>query len=469
MNKDLLKKTNNSKKYNFKTPTDSYNYSFKAGLNKEVIKKISKLKNEPKWMLDYRLKAYESFIKMKTPKWGIADLSKINYNEVSYFKTPYLDEKTTWKDVPKYIKKTFDKLGVPQAERKFLAGVGAQMDSEVIYHSSLEKLEKQGVVFLSMDEGLKKYPKLVKKYFGKIVPFDDNKYSSLNSAVWSGGSFVYVPKGVKVDMPVQAYFRINSANVGQFERTLIIADEDSEINYIEGCTAPIYSSKSLHAAVVEVVALNGAKVRYSTIQNWSNNIINLVTKRAFAYKNSVVEWVDGNLGSGINMKYPSIYLKGKGSRGSVLSIAFASKGQKQDAGAKMFHEADDTKSVIVSKSISMKGGESAYRGLLKVNKGLKNVSANVSCDALLIDSKSKTDTFPVMIINEPTASVYHEATVGEIDENKLFYLMSRGIPKEKAVTLIILGFINDFSKEIPLEYAIELNRLIAMQFQESVG
>jgi Fe-S cluster assembly protein SufB len=466
--KNKYKQETEIEKYNFHYSTKDYKYNFGNGLNIKIVKKISKLKNEPKWMLDLRLKAYKEFIKIKLPKWGIANL-EIDYSKISFFKANDRKINNSWDDVPDYIKKTFDRIGVPKAEREFLAGVGAQFDSEIVYHNTIKKLEDQGVVFLSMDEGLKRYPVLVKKYFSKLVPINDNKFAALNSAVWSGGSFVYIPKNVKVDIPIQAYFRINSSNLGQFERTLIIADEGSQVNYIEGCTAPMYSTQSLHAAVVEIFALKNAKVRYTTIQNWSNNIYNLVTKRAQAEENALVEWVDGNLGSKITMKYPAIYLKGKNSRGNVLSIALAGKGQKQDTGAKVFHQADNTKSTIVSKSISKDGGESAYRGLLKVDKGLKNITASVNCDAILVDDHSKTDTYPVMVINEPTADISHEATVGNISVDKLFYLMSRGIDEGQAIALIVLGFISDFSKEIPLEYALELNRLIKMEFEESIG
>jgi len=472
LNKSSLEKERKAtkiEKYGFSYSTKDYKIKFNKGLSKEIIKKISKIKNEPKWMLDFRLKSYESFKKRKLPDWGICSLKEIDFKNITYFAAFGTDEKTSWKDVPKSVKKTFDRIGVPKAERDFLAGVGAQYDSEVIYHKTKKEFEDKGVVFLSMEEGLRKYPHLVKKYFGKIIPFNDNKFASLNSAVWSGGSFVYVPEGVRVDTPLQAYFRINSANMGQFERTLIIADKNSKIHYIEGCTAPRFSTQSLHSAVVEVVALEGANVRYTTIQNWANNIYNLVTKRAFAYKNSTVEWIDGNLGSKLTMKYPAIYLKGENARGEVLSIAIASKDQKQDAGAKIIHQANNTTGVIVSKSISKDGGESAYRGLVKIDKNLKNIKSNVRCDAILIDSKSKTDTYPVIVVNEPTAEVSHEATVGKIGEEQLFYLMSRGIEESKAITLIILGFISEFSKQIPLEYAVELNRLIEMEFENSVG
>ncbi len=463
------KKATEIEKYNFSYSTKDYKIKFNKGLDTNVIRKISAIKREPKWMLDFRLKAYNVFKEKKLPTWGIMPLNEIDFKNITYFASVGSDEKKSWKDVPKNVKKTFERIGVPKAERDFLAGVGAQYDSEVIYHKTKKEFEDKGVVFLSMDEGLKQYPDLVKKYFGTVVPIEDNKFSALNSAVWSGGSFVYVPEGVKVDTPLQAYFRINSANMGQFERTLIIADKNSKIHYVEGCTAPRFSTQSLHAAVVEVIALEGASIRYTTIQNWANNIYNLVTKRAFAYKDATVEWVDGNLGSKLTMKYPAIHLKGENARGEVLSIAIASKNQKQDAGAKIIHEANNTTGTIISKSISKDGGESSYRGLVKINKGLKNIKSNVRCDAILIDSKSKTDTYPVIIVNEPTAEVSHEATVGRIGEEQLFYLMSRGIEESKAITLIILGFISEFSKQLPLEYAVELNRLIEMEFENSVG
>lgn len=467
----LLKarKATKIERYNFSYPTSNYKIKFNKGLSTDIIKKISSHKKEPKWMLALRLKAYKHFLKKKLPSWGISPLSDIDFNNITYFASVGEPVKNNWKEVPKDVKKTFERIGVPKAERDFLAGVGAQYDSEVIYHKTKKEFEDKGVIFLSMEEGLKQYPSLVKKYFGSVVPLDDNKFSALNSAVWSGGSFVYVPENVKVDTPLQAYFRINSANLGQFERTLIIADKNSKIHYVEGCTAPRFSTNSLHAAVVEVIALEGSSIKYTTIQNWANNIYNLVTKRAFAYKDASVEWVDGNLGSKLTMKYPAIYLKGDNSRGQILSIAIASKDQKQDAGAKIIHEANNTTGTIISKSISKDGGEAAYRGLIKVGRGFKNVKSNVRCDAILIDSKSKTDTYPVILVNEPTAEVSHEATVGRIGEEQLFYLMSRGIEESKAITLIILGFISEFSRQLPLEYAVELNRLIEMEFENSVG
>lgn len=456
-------------KYDFHYDTKKYETTFEKGLNEEIVRRLSKIKNEPEWMTELRVKAYKEFRARDTPTWGVADLTVIDYDDITYYATPNMGNKKEWKDVPDYVKKTFDRLGIPEAEKKFLAGVGAQFDSEVMYHSTRKDLEAKGVVFLSMDEGLKQYESIVKEHFGKIVPFTDNKFAALNTAVWSGGSFVYVPKGVKVDIPLQAYFRINSPSMGQFERTLIIADEGSKVHYIEGCTAPRFSSESLHSAVVEVIAKEGATVRYTTIQNWAGNIYNLVTKRAHALKDAKVEWVDGNLGSKVTMKYPAVYLLGEGARAEVMSIAIAGKGQIQDAGAKVLHLAPNTTSTIVSKSISKEGGQASYRGLLKVAKGIKGVRSSVRCDAILVDSKSRTDTYPTIDVREPTADISHEATVGRIGEEQLFYLTSRGIPEDQAITLIVLGFIQPFTKSIPLEYAVELNRLIEMEFENSVG
>jgi Fe-S cluster assembly protein SufB len=456
-------------KYDFRYDTSKYETIFEKGLSEEKVRAISKLKKEPEWMTELRVKGYKAFKEKAAPKWGIANLDDINYEDIIYYSAPGMGNKKDWKDVPDYVKETFDKLGIPEAEKDFLAGVGAQFDSEVMYHNTRKDLEEKGVVFLSMDEGLKQYPELVKQHFAKVVPYTDNKFAALNTAVWSGGSFVYVPKGVKVDIPLQAYFRINSESIGQFERTLIIADEGSQAHYIEGCTAPRYTSESLHSAVVEVIVKEGAKFRYSTIQNWANNIYNLVTKRAFAYKDATMEWVDGNLGSKLTMKYPAIYLLGEGARAEVMSVAIAGKGQKQDAGAKILHLAPNTTSTVVSKSISKDGGQSSYRGLLKVAKGMKGVRSNVRCDAILIDPESRTDTYPTIDVEEPTADISHEATVGRIGEEQLFYLTSRGVPEEEAITLIVLGFIQPFTKQIPLEYAAELNKLIEMEFENSVG
>ncbi|MEM3081447.1 MAG: Fe-S cluster assembly protein SufB, partial [Nitrososphaerota archaeon] len=376
---------------------------------------------------------------------------------------------SSWEEVPEYIKKTFDRLGIPEAERKFLAGVGAQYDSEVVYHNVRKELEKQGVIFCDMDTALREYPSIVKRYFGTVVPPNDNKFASLNTAVWSGGSFVYVPEGVHVEFPLQAYFRINAANVGQFERTLIVAEPGSKVHYIEGCTAPIYSSESLHSAVVEIIAMKGAYVRYTTLQNWSTDVYNLVTKRAFAYEDAVVEWVDANIGSKATMKYPSVYLLGRGARAEVLSVAFAGRGQHQDTGAKAVHLAPDTTSRITSKSVCKDGGRTSYRGLLHVSKGAKRVKSSVRCDALILDDMSRTDTYPYNEIHEEDATVTHEATVGRIGEDQIFYLMSRGIPEQDALNMIVLGFLESFTKTLPMEYAVEFNRLIELEMSGSVG
>jgi len=456
------------KKYDFRNTTKDYEIVFDKGLSEEVVREISKIKKEPQWMLDYRLNALNIFNKMPMPSFG-ADLSDIDFNEVIYYMKPGGTNKNKWEDVPKEIKETFEKLGIPEAEKKFLGGVETQYESEVVYHSIREDLAKQGVVFLGMDQGLKEYEDIVKDHFGTVVPSMDNKFAALNSAVWSGGSFVYIPKDTKVEMPLQAYFRINAQNLGQFERTLIIVEKGSQVHYIEGCTAPTYSTNSLHTAVVEVIAKEDTTVRYTTIQNWSNNIYNLVTKRAHAFKNSKVVWVDGNLGSKVTMKYPSIYLKGEGSTAEILSVALAAKGQHQDAGAKVVHLASNTTSTINSKSISKEGGRSSYRGLLKVAKGCKNVKSNVVCDALLLDEKSRSDTYPTIEIDEPTAAIAHEARVGKVGDDQIFYLMSRGLSEQEALTLIVMGFISPFTKALPMEYAIELNRLIEMKMEGCVG
>lgn len=455
-------------KYDFSYSTKNYEVIFEKGLGEQTVRKISAIKKEPEWMLDFRLKALRAFYEKPMPEWG-ANLDGIKFNEMIYYMKASQANNRKWEDVPAQVKETFDRLGIPQAERKFLAGVEAQYDSEVMYHNIREDLSKKGVVFLSMDEGLRQYPDLVREHFGKIIPLNDNKFAALNSAVWSGGSFVYVPKNVKVDIPLQAYFRINAESFGQFERTLIIADEGSQVHYVEGCTAPKFSSQSLHSAVVEVIAKDNAHVRYTTIQNWANNIYNLVTKRAFAYRNSTVEWVDGNLGSHVTMKYPAIYLMGEGAKGEVLSIALAGKGQHQDAGAKIIHLASNTTSKITSKSISKDGGRTSYRGLMKVVKGCMNVKSNVMCDALILDKNSRTDTYPYVEIDEPTATVAHEARVGKIGDDQIFYLMSKGLTEAQALTLIVTGFIQPFTKTLPLEYAVELNRLIELEMENSVG
>ena len=454
--------------YDFKDSTEMYVHLSKKGLTKDTVREISKMKDEPQWMLDFRLRSYDIFMKKPMPQWG-GDLNKIDFQNIYYYAKASEKTEKNWDDVPEDVKNTFDKLGIPEAEKKFLAGVGAQYESEVVYHNLREDLAKQGVLFLDTDSALKEQPEIFKKYFGKIIPPEDNKFSALNSAVWSGGSFIYIPPGVKVDMPLQAYFRINAENIGQFERTLIIADEGSEVHYIEGCTAPVYSSESLHSAVVELIAHKDAKLRYTTIQNWSNDVYNLVTKRAYAYEGSTVEWIDGNIGSKLTMKYPGIYLMGKKAYGETLSIAFAGKNQHQDTGAKMVHLAPDTTSKITSKSVSRANGRSTYRGLLKVKKGATNVKSTVRCDALLLDDTSKTDTYPYMEINQEDATVTHEATVGKIGDEQIFYLMSRGFSEEEALSLIVNGFMEPFTKELPMEYAVELNRLIKLEMDNSVG
>jgi len=455
-------------KYDFKDSTEMYVHLSKKGLTKDTVREISQMKEEPEWMLNFRLRSYDIFMKQPMPQWG-GDLNKIDFQNIYYYAKASEKTEKNWDDVPENVKNTFDKLGIPEAEKKFLAGVGAQYESEVVYHSLREDLAKQGVLFLDTDTALKEQPELFKKYFAKIIPPEDNKFAALNRAVWSGGSFIYIPPGVKVDMPLQAYFRINAENIGQFERTLIIADEGSEVHYIEGCTAPVYSSESLHVAVVELVAHKDAKLRYTTIQNWSNDVYNLVTKRAYAYEGATVEWIDGNIGSKLTMKYPGIYLMGRKAYGETLSIAFAGKNQHQDTGAKMVHLAPDTTSKITSKSVSRANGRSTYRGLLKVAKGATNVKSTVRCDALLLDDTSKTDTYPYMEIDQEDATVTHEATVGKIGDEQIFYLMSRGFSEEEALSLIVNGFMEPFTKELPMEYAVELNRLIRLEMDNSVG
>ncbi len=456
-----------TEKYGFNVP-ENYVFRARKGLNREVVEEISWMKSEPDWMREYRLKALETFYKKPMPTWG-ADLSGIDFDDIYYFVRATEGESGNWDDVPPEIKETFDKLGIPEAERKFLAGAGAQYESEVIYHKVREDLEKLGVIFLSMDDALKHHPDIVKQYFGTVIPYADNKFAALNSAVWSGGSFIYVPKGVKVDMPLQAYFRINTKNMGQFERTLIIVDEGAYVHYVEGCTAPTYSSDSLHSAVVEIIVKAGARCRYTTIQNWSSNVYNLVTKRAVAYRNATMEWVDGNLGSKITMKYPSVYLMEPGAHGEVLSIAFAGKGQNQDAGGKIVHGAPHTTSKITSKSISKDGGRASYRGLIKVYEGATGVKSNVVCDALLLDEKSRSDTYPVIEIDEQDVTIGHEASVSKVGEDQLFYLMSRGLSEEQANAMVVNGFIEPLVKELPMEYAMELNRLIQLQMEGSIG
>lgn len=453
-------------KYGFSDP-EKFVFKTDKGLSDSVVEKISKIKGEPQWMREMRLNALKIFSKKPTPAWG-GDLSKIDFDKYTYFISPSEKTAHSWDDVPADIKKTFDRLGVPQAEQKFLGGVGAQYESQTVYHKLREDLAKQGVIFTDTDTALKEHPELFRKFFGTVVPPGDNKFAALNTAVWSGGSFVYIPPGVKVSVPLQAYFRINAKNIGQFERTLIIADSNSEVHYIEGCTAPVYSTDSLHAAVVEVVALEGAKVRYTTIQNWSSNVYNLVTKRAFAHSGAVVEWVDGNLGSALTMKYPCVVLKGEGARADILSVAYAGANQHQDAGAKVIHLAKNTTSRIISKSVSKAGGRATYRGLVRIPQGADGCVTSVRCDALLLDSSSRSDTYPTMLVEEPTATVAHEASVGRIGEEQLFYLMSRGLSESEALSLIVLGFIAEFTKELPMEYSVELNKLISLEMEGAV-
>jgi Fe-S cluster assembly protein SufB len=458
-------------KYGFR---NEENYLFKApkGLNERVVRELSGMKGEPEWMLKRRLKALEIFNKKPVPlqgMWANHELAGLNHDDIHYFVRAGDRPQTDWDAVPAEIKNTFEKLGIPEAERKFLAGVGAQYESEVVYHSLREEWAKLGVIFLDTDTALREYPELFKQYFGTIIPAADNKYAALNTAVWSGGSFVYVPKGVKVDIPLQAYFRINAENMGQFERTLIVVEEGAEAHYIEGCTAPVYSTNSLHSAVVEIIVQKGGKFRYTTIQNWANNIFNLVTKRAVAYEEASMEWVDGNIGSKLTMKYPSVYLMGRKARGEVLSVAYAGKGQHQDAGAKMVHNAPETTSRITNKSVSKDGGKTTYRGLAKVAPGAYGAKINVNCDALILDDRSASDTIPFIEIEEDRCTLAHEATVGRIGEEQLFYLMSRGLPEADALSMIVLGFMEPFTRELPMEYAVELNRLIQLEMEGSVG
>ena len=438
------------------------------GLNEDVIRQISAHKGEPKWMLDFRLDAYEVFLSKPMPNWG-ADLSGIDFDNIFYYLKPAESNARSWDDVPDTIKNTFERLGIPEAERKFLAGVGAQYESEVIYHSLKKELEDQGILFLDTGQALLEHEDLFREYFASIIPSADNKFSALNSAVWSGGSFIYVPPGVRIEQPLQAYFRINAENMGQFERTLIIVDEGAYVHYVEGCTAPTYSSDSLHSAVVEILVKKGGRCRYTTIQNWSNNVYNLVTKRAVAEEDATMEWVDGNLGSKVTMKYPAVILKGERAHGEILSIAFAGEGQHQDAGGKITHVAPNTTSVITSKSISKDGGRSSYRGLLRVNKEAEGSKSKVVCDALIIDPDSRTDTYPYINIMADQVDIGHEATVSKLGEEQIYYLMSRGLSEAEASALIVAGFVEPITKELPLEYAVELNRLIQLQMEGSVG
>ena len=464
---DFLNELGSDYQYGFHDP-ETASFRSQKGLSEEVIRQISAYKEEPEWMLEFRLKAFKHYIQRPMPTWG-PDLSGLNLDNIYYYVRPAEIDQKSWEDVPDTIKTTFDKLGIPEAEQKYLAGVGAQYDSEVVYHNVQEALEKQGVIFLSIENGLKEHPDLFREYFSTVIPIQDNKFAALNSAVWSGGSFVYVPKGVKVDLPLQAYFRLNNASMGQFERSLIIADEGAQVHYVEGCTAPLYSTESFHSGVIEIVVKKNARVRYTTIQNWSSNVYNLVTQRASVWENGTMEWVDANLGSKVTMKYPSCYLRGEGAHGEMLSVAFAGPGQIQDAGAKMVHFANNTSSKITSKSISRANGQSSYRGLVKVAHGLKNIKSSVVCDALLLDPQSRSDTYPTIESGSKDVTIGHEATVSRIGEEQLFYLNSRGLSDEEATTMVVSGFIEPLVKELPMEYAVEMNRLVKLQMIGSVG
>ncbi|KAB1503667.1 Fe-S cluster assembly protein SufB [Corynebacterium sp. 320] len=449
--------------------SDEAGASARRGLNEEVVRDISAKKDEPEWMRERRLKALEIFDKKPMPTWG-ADLSGIDFDNIKYFVRSTEKQAQTWEDLPEDIKNTYDKLGIPEAERqRLVAGVAAQYESEVVYHQIREDLESQGVIFVDTDTGLRDYPELFEEYFGTVIPAGDNKFSALNTAVWSGGSFIYVPKGVHVDIPLQAYFRINTENMGQFERTLIIVDEDAYVHYVEGCTAPIYKTDSLHSAVVEIIVKKGGRCRYTTIQNWSNNVYNLVTKRTKCEEGATMEWVDGNIGSKVTMKYPAVWMTGPQAKGEVLSVAFAGEGQFQDTGAKMVHMAPHTSSNIVSKSVARAGGRAAYRGLVQINKDAHHSKSNVECDALLVDSISRSDTYPYNDIRNDHVTLGHEAKVSQVSEDQLFYLMSRGLPEEEAMAMIVRGFVEPIAKELPMEYALELNRLIELQMEGSVG
>ena len=454
--------------YGFHDPTDKYAFMSRRGLDRDIVAQISEMKEEPAWMRDFRLESYDIFVSKPMPTWG-GDMSGIDFQNIFYYVKASNKQEKSWEDVPEDIRKTYERLGIPEAERKYLSGVKAQYESEVVYGSLIEDLEKQGVLFTDTDSAMKLYPELFREHFGTIIPPSDNKFAALNSAVWSGGSFIYVPPGVKVEFPLQAYFRINTQNMGQFERTLIIVDEGASVHYVEGCTAPTYSSDSLHSAVVEIVVKRRGRCRYTTIQNWSNNVYNLVTKRAMAYGDALMEWIDGNLGSKLTMKYPAVWLMEPGARGETLSIAFAGDGQHQDAGAKMVHCAPHTSSRIVSKSISKNGGRASYRGLVKVQDGATDCKSNVVCDALILDADSRSDTYPYIEVAEEDVAIEHEASVSKIAEEQLLYLMSRGLTEAEASAMIVTGFIEPLVKELPMEYAVELNRLIELQMEGSVG
>jgi Fe-S cluster assembly protein SufB len=449
--------------------SDSAGATAQRGLSEAVVRDISSKKSESDWMLAKRLKALATFYKKPMPGWG-SDLSGIDFDNIKYFVRSTEKQATSWEDLPEEIKNTYDKLGIPEAEKqRLVAGVAAQYESEVVYHQIREDLESQGVIFMDTDTALKEHPEYFEEYFGSVIPAGDNKFSALNTAVWSGGSFIYVPPGVQVDIPLQAYFRINTENMGQFERTLIIVDEGAYVHYVEGCTAPIYKSDSLHSAVVEIVVKKGGRCRYTTIQNWSNNVYNLVTKRARAEEGATMEWIDGNIGSKVTMKYPAVWLTGEHAKGEVLSVAFAGEGQHQDTGSKMLHLAPNTSSNIVSKSVARGGGRSAYRGLIQINAGAKGSKSNVECDALLVDNISRSDTYPYIDIRENDVTLGHEATVSKVSQDQLFYLMSRGLAEDEAMAMIVRGFVEPIAKELPMEYALELNRLIELQMEGSVG
>lgn len=456
-------------KFGFHDSEEAYSYKSPLGLNEEVIRTISADKGEPQWMLDFRLKAYGHFLEKKMPTWGPPELADVDFDAIHYYVKAGKDVSRNWEEVPEAMRNTFDRLGIPEAEQKFLSGVGAQYESEVVYHHIQEELEAQGVIFLSMEDGLREHEDIVREHFATLIPSNDNKLAALNSAVWSGGSFIYVPKGVHVEMPLQAYFRINTESMGQFERTLIIADEGSFVHYVEGCSAPTYSASSLHSAVVELIAKPGARIRYTTIQNWSTNVFNLVTKRAAAYEDATVEWVDCNLGALLTSKYPSVYLLGERAHGEVLSIAYAAKGQHQDAGAKIIHVAPNTTSKVLSKSISSGGGRASYRGLLEVGKDAHGSKSSVVCDALLLDEDSRSDTYPTIKIGTNDAQIGHEATVAKINDDQIFYLRSHGISEDEANGLIVNGWLEPIAKQLPMEYAVELSRLIELQMEGSVG
>ncbi len=467
MNKEINELVNDDYAYGFSDNHKSV-YDTGRGINEEIVRKISEMKKEPEWMLNYRLRAFKKFNEMPMPTWG-PDLSTVDFDNTIYYVKPTEKVEKSWDDVPEDIKETFDKLGIPEAEAKYLSGVSTQYDSEVVYENMIAEVEEKGIIFMDTDRALKEYPELFKEYFGKVVPATDNKFAALNSAVWSGGTFIYIPKGVKLDMPLQAYFRINTQDMGQFERTLIVVDEGADVHYVEGCTAPTYASDSLHAAVVEIYVKDNANCRYSTIQNWSNNVLNLVTKRAKVETNGHMEWIDGNIGSRITMKYPAIILNGDNAKGTCISVAIAGREKHLDAGAKMIHLGKNTSSKIVSKSIAHSGGNATYRGLVEHGPNATNSASTIECDTIIIDELSKSDTIPFNIVKNDTSTIAHEATVSKINEEQLFYLMSRGISEEEATQIIIMGFIDEFTKELPMEYAVELNRLINLEMEGSIG